>query len=141
MAGTKLAVERKVLRSISEFSMFKYLLVFYLIFFILSAIVLTIIGLIGWLGLASFGVNINSILASLGLGNIGVLFSFLGGGTVVTIIVIVVCGLVASIFYAAAGTLVVWIINVVLKITGGIELRFLPGKEVETKVKEPEAVK
>ena len=78
---------------------------------------------------------------SLGLGNIGVLFSFLGGGTAVTIIVIVVCGLVASIFYAAAGTLVVWIINVVLKITGGIELRFLPGKEVETKVKEPEAVK
>ena len=141
MAGTKLAVERKVLRSISEFSMFKYLLVFYLIFFILSAIVLTIIGIIGWLGLASFGVNINSILASLGLGNIGVLFSFLGGGTAVTIIVIVVCGLVASIFYAAAGTLVVWIINVVLKITGGIELRFLPGKEVETKVKEPEAVK
>ncbi|MFA5015659.1 MAG: hypothetical protein WC549_08990, partial [Actinomycetota bacterium] len=64
MAGRKLAVERKVLRSIGEFSMFKYLLVFYLIFFILSAIVLSIIGLIGWLGLASFGININGILTS-----------------------------------------------------------------------------
>ncbi len=136
-----MAVERKVLRSIGEFSMFKYLLVLYLIFFILSAMVLTVIGLLTWLGFASFGINIDSILASLGLGNIGVLFSFLGGGTAITIIVLVVGGLVASLFYAAAGTLVVWIINVVLKITGGIELRFLPGKEVEIKVKESEAVK
>lgn len=141
MAGKNLAVERKVLRSFSEFSMFKYLLVFYLIFFILSAIVLTIIGLIGWFGLASFGVNMNNILASLGLGNIGVLFSFLGGSTAVTIIVIVVGGLIASIVYAAVGTLMVWIVNVVLKITGGIELRFLPGKEEEAKAKEPETVK
>ncbi|MDD5622315.1 MAG: hypothetical protein PHQ09_04010 [Actinomycetota bacterium] len=141
MAEKKLAVERKILRSIGEFSMFKYLLVFYLIFFILSAIVLSIIGLIGWLGLASSGINMNGILTSLGLRNIGVLFSFLGGGTAVTITILIVGGLVASIFYAAAGTLVVWIINVVLKITGGIELRFLPGKEVEAKVKEPEAVK
>jgi hypothetical protein len=34
----------------------------------------------------------------------------------------------------------VWIINVVLKIIGGIELRFLPGKEAEAKAKEPEVV-
>lgn len=141
MAGNKLAVERKVLRSIGEFSMFKYLLVFYLIFFILSAIVMTIIGLITWFGVASFGIDINGILTSLGLGNIGVLFSFLGGGTAITIIVLVVGGLVASIFYAAAGAFIVWIMNVILKIAGGIELRFLPGKEVEAKVKEPEAVK
>jgi len=141
MAGNKLAVERKVLRSIGEFSMFKYLLVFYLIFFILSAIVMTIIGLITWFGIASFGIDINGILTSLGLGNIGVLFSFLGGGTAITIIVLVVGGLVASIFYAAAGTFIVWIMNVILKIAGGIELRFLPGKEVEAKIKEPEAVK
>jgi len=136
-----MTVEKKVLRSISEFSMFKYLLVFYLIFFILSAIVMTIIGLIAWFGLSSFGFDINGILESLGFGNIGLLFDFFGGGTAVTIIVLVVGGLIASIFYAAIGTLMVWIINVVLKITGGIELRFLPRKEEETKVKEPEVGK
>ena len=141
MTGEKLAVERKVLRSIGEFSMFKFLLVFYLIFFILSIIVLTIIGLIAWFGLASFGIDINGILTSVGLGNIGVLFSFFGGGTAVTIIVLIVGGLVVSIFYAAAGTFIVWIINVVLKIIGGIELRFLPRKEEEAKVKGPEVVR
>jgi hypothetical protein len=140
MSGEKLAVERKVLRSIGEFSMFKFLLVFYLIFFILSTIVLTIIGLIAWFGFSSFGIDINGILTSLGLANLEVLFSFFGGGTVVTIIVLVVGGLVASIFYAAVGTFIVWIINVVLKIIGGIELRFLPRKEAEAKVKEPEVV-
>jgi hypothetical protein len=137
MAGGKLAVERKVLRSISEFSMFKYILVFYLIFFILSAIIMTIIGLIAWF---VFGINIYGILTSLGLANLNVLFNFFGGGTAVTIIVLVVGGLIASIFFAAVGTFMVWIINVVLKIIGGIELRFLPGKEAEAKVKEPEVV-
>ena len=136
-----MVVEKKVLRSISEFSMFKYLLVCYLIFFILSAIVMTIIGLIAWFGLSSFGFDINGILNSLGFGNIGLLFDFFGGGTAITIIVLVVGGLVASVFYAAVGTLIVWIINVVLKITGGIELRFLPRKEEEVKVKEPEVDK
>ena len=136
-----MVVEKKVLRSISEFSMFKYLLVFYLIFFIISAIVMAIIGAIAWFGLSSFGIDINSILTSMGFGNIGLLFDFFGGGTAITIIVLVVGGLVASVFYAAFGTLMVWIINVVLKITGGIELRFLPRKEEEAKVKEPEVDK
>lgn len=139
-----MAVERKVLRSVSEFSMFKYLLVFYLIFFVLSAIVMTIIGLITWFGLSSFGFNIGGILKSLGLGNISALPGFFGGSTAVTIIVLVAGGLIASVFYAAIGTLVVWIVNVVLKITGGIELRFLPRKEEiaeVTEVKEPEVVK
>ncbi len=140
MAGEKLAVERKVLRSIGEFSMFKFLLVFYLIFFILSTIILTIIGLIAWFGFSSFGFDINGMLTSMGLANLDVLFNFFGWGTVVTIIVLIVGGLVASIFYAAVGTFMVWIINVVLKIIGGIELRFLPRKEAEAKVKEPEVV-
>ncbi len=139
-----MAVERKVLRSVSEFSMFKYLLVFYLIFFVLSAIVMTIIGLTAWFGLSSFDININSILESLGLGSIGALFNFFGWGTTVTIIVLVVGGLIASVFYAAIGTLVVWIVNVILKITGGVELRFLPRKEEiaeAAEVKEPEVDK
>lgn len=131
-----MAVERKVLRSISELSMFKYLLIFYVIFFILSVIVMAIIGLIAWRGLSSFGIdNINSMLASLGLGNINISDLF-GRGMVIGIVISIVGGLVASIFYAAVGTLFVWIMNVVLKISGGIELRFLPGKEEKISIKE-----
>lgn len=131
-----MAVERKVLRSISEFSMFKYLLIIYLIFFILSVIVMAIIGLIVWRGLSSFGIdNINSILASLGLGNINISDLF-GRGMIIGIVISIVGGLIASVFYAAVGTLVVWIMNVVLKISGGIELRFLPGKEEKISIKE-----
>jgi len=131
-----MAVEKRVLRSISELSMFKYLLIFYLIFFILSVIVMAIIGLIAWLGLSSFGIdNINSMLASLGLGNINISDLF-GRGMIMGIVISIVGGLVASVFYAAVGTLVVWIMNVVLKISGGIELRFLPEKEEKISIKE-----
>lgn len=131
-----MAVERKVLRSISEFSMFKYLLIIYLIFFILSVIVMAIIGLIVWRGLSSFGIdNINSILASLGLGNINI-SDFLGRVMVIGIVISIVGGLIVSVLSAAVGTLVVWITNVVLKISGGIELRFLPGKEEKISIKE-----
>jgi len=131
-----MAVERRVLRSISEFSMFKYLLIFYVIFFILSVILMAIIGLIAWLGLSSFGIdNINSMLASLGLGNIDIT-NYFGRGMVISIVISIVGGLVASVFYAAFGTLMVWIMNVILKISGGIELRFLPGKEEKISIKE-----
>lgn len=131
-----MAVERRVLRSISEFSMFKYLLIFYVIFFILSVILMAIIGLIAWLGLSSFGIdNINSMLASLGLGNIDIT-NYFGRGMIIGIVISVVGGLIASVFYAAFGTLMVWIMNVILKISGGIELRFLPGKEEKISIKE-----
>jgi len=124
-------VERKVLRSVSELSMFKYLLVFYLIFFILSVILMGILGLIVWLGFSYFGVDINSVLEGFGLGNLSSYnFSLLGGG-VITIIMLIASGLFASVFYAAVGTLAVWIMNVVLRIIGGVELRFLMKKEKE----------
>jgi len=129
-----MAVERKVLRSISEFSMFKYLLFFYLIFFILSVIVMAVIGLIAWLGLSSSGIDIEGMLANLGLGDMGI-SRFFGKGMVITIAISIVGGLLASILYAAFGTLMVWIMNVVLKISGGIELRFLPGKEGKVSIK------
>ena len=129
-----MAVERKVLRSISEFSMFKYLLFFYLIFFILSVIVVAVIGLIAWLGLSSSGIDIEGMLANRGLGDMGI-SRFFGKGMVITIAISIVGGLLASILYAAFGTLMVWIMNVVLKISGGIELRFLPGKEGKVSIK------
>ncbi len=123
-------IERKTVRSISELSSFKFLLIFYLIFFILSVIIMGIIALFAWAGLASFGINIPDILQSFGLGNFG-LTNF-GGGSVLYIVLSIVGGLILSVFYAAFGTLMVWIINVVLKISGGIELRFTD-REVKVK--------
>lgn len=116
-------IERKVVRSISEFSSFKFLLVFYLIFFILSVIIMGIIALLAWAGMSSFGLNVNDILQSLGLGDLGWLN--IAGGSVLYIVFAVVGGLIASVFYAAFGTLMVWIVNVILKISGGIEIRFI----------------
>ena len=116
-------IERKVIRSISELSSFKFLLVFYLIFFILSVIIMGIIALLAWAGLSSFGINIPDMISSLGLGNLGL--ANLGGGSVLYIVLSIVGGLIASVFFAAFGTLMVWIVNVVLRISGGIELRFI----------------
>ncbi len=130
-------IERKTVRSISELSSFKFLLVFYLIFFILSVIIMGIIALIAWAGLSSSGINIPDILNSFGLGNFGIgnfTLASIAGGSVLYIVLSIVGGLIASVFYAAFGTLMVWIINVVLRISGGIELRFID-REVKVKSK------
>ena len=116
-------IERKVVRSISELSSFKFLLVLYLVFFILSVIVLGIIALLAWAGMSSFGLNVNDILQSLGLGDLGWLN--IAGGSVLYIVFGVIGGLIASVLYAAFGTLMVWIVNVILRISGGIEIRFI----------------
>ncbi len=123
-------IERKVVRSISELSSFKFLLVFYLIFFIISVIIMGIVALLAWAGLASFGVSIPDMLNSFGLGNFGL--ANLGGGSVLYIVLSLVGGLIASVFYAAFGTLMVWVVNIVLRISGGIELRFID-REVKAK--------
>ena len=123
-------IERKVVRSISELSSFKFLLVFYLIFFIISVIIMGIVALLAWAGLASSGINIPDMLNSFGLGNFGL--ANLGGGSVLYIVLAIVGGLIASVFYAAFGTLMVWIGNVVLRISGGIEIRFID-REVRAK--------
>jgi len=128
-------IERKTVRSISELSSFKFLLIFYLIFFILSVIIMGIIALIAWVGLSSSGINIPDILNSFGLGNFGIgnfTLASIAGGSVLSIVLSIVVGLIVSVFYAAFGTLMVWIINVVLRISGGIELRFLD-REVKVK--------
>ncbi len=106
-------IERKVIRSISELSSFKFLLIFYLIFFILSVIIMGIVALLAWAGLSSFGVNVPDILNSIGLGNLGFAnfgLGNIGGGSVLYIILGIVGGLIASVFYAAVGTLMVWMI-------------------------------
>lgn len=141
-------IEKRMLKSISEFSMFKYVLVSYLIFFVLYIIVFAVVGLIGWALLASSGLtfsdilnnfmpgaNINDIIKGFGLNQLG------GFGGILGIIVFIIIGLVASVFAAALAALTTWIFNVVLRITGGIELRFVPvisEKLKELKEKETE---
>jgi hypothetical protein len=117
------SINKKVLRSISELSSFKFLLIFYLVFFIIWVIVIGIISLIAWLGLSSAGISIGDLLQSYGIGNFGLLK--LEEGNVLYVIVAIIGGLIASVFYAAIGTLMVWIVNVILRISGGIELRFI----------------
>ena len=114
-------VERKVVRSIGELSSFKFLLVFYLVFFILSVIIMGIVALLAWVALPSFGINISDMLQSYVPGYFG-LFN-IGGGSMLYMVLAIVGGLIASVFYAAFGTLMVWIGNVILKISGGIEIR------------------
>ncbi|HAJ94740.1 MAG TPA: hypothetical protein DCP02_00765 [Actinobacteria bacterium] len=121
-------IDRKVLKSVSELSSFKFLLVFYLIFFIISVVIMAIIALLAWLGLSSSGINLADILQNFGISDFGLLN--LGGGTILYVVVSIIGGLVASVFYAAFGTLMVWIINVILKISGGIELRFIEREDV-----------
>ncbi|MBM3706237.1 MAG: hypothetical protein FJW66_06915 [Actinobacteria bacterium] len=123
-------VERRVLKSISEFSLFKYVLVAYLIFFILFVIIFAIVGLIGWAALATSGIAFQDVLNSLIPGfNIEDMLGALGlglGGGILGIIIFIIIGLVASVFAAAFAALTTWIFNVVLRIVGGIELRFAP---------------
>ena len=121
-------INRKVLKSVSELSSFKFLLVFYLIFFIIAVVIMGIIALVAWLGLSSTGLSIADILQNFGISDFGLLNP--GGGTVLYIVVSIIGGLIASVFYAAFGVFVVWIINVILKISGGIELRFLEREDI-----------
>lgn len=119
-----MAVDRRVLKSISEWSMFKYLLVAYLIFFIIFSVIFGAVAIIAWLGLATYGINLQDLL-----GEFGVDLTIFGGG-VVSLIILLIIGLIASVFFAVGGVLFVWLINVALKVTGGIELRFFE-KELE----------
>jgi len=99
-------IERKVIRSISELSSFKFLLVFYLILFILSVIIMGIVALLAWAGLSSFGVNVPIIFNSIELGNLGFAnfeLGNIGGGSVLYIILGIVGGLIASDFMQQLG--------------------------------------
>jgi hypothetical protein len=123
-------VERKILKSISELSIFKLVIVIYLILFILFVIIFAVGALIGWAVLATSGIGATDIFKSIssltGLDMSGIMGG-LGGG-ILGIILFVVVGLVASVFAAAIATLFAWIFNVVLRIVGGIELRFALSK-------------
>ena len=125
-------VERRVLKSISELSIFKYVLVSYLIFFILFVIIFAVTALLGWALLATSGLTVQDLIGSFFPGiNMAGLIGGLGGGVLGTVLFIII-GMVASVFAAAIAAFVTWVLNVVLKIVGGIELRFAPSKNINT---------
>lgn len=117
-----MVVERKVLKSISEWSTFKYFLVSYLIFFIVFLIVFGVVGGIAWAGLTAYGIKVQDLLGRFGI-NLGIL-----GEGIIGFLIFVVGGFVASLFFAVFGVLAVWLSNVALRIAGGIELRFSGSK-------------
>ncbi|MBN1299238.1 MAG: DUF3566 domain-containing protein [Actinobacteria bacterium] len=123
-------VERRLLKSISEFSIFKYVLVAYLIFFILYVIIFAVIGLIGWAVLSSSGMTFQDVINNVMPGmNIEEMLGTIGlnlGGGVIGIVIFIIVGLIASVFAAGLAAFTTWILNVILRIIGGIELRFAP---------------
>jgi hypothetical protein len=123
-------VDRRILKSVSEFSVFKYVLVAYLVFFILYVIIFSVVGLVGWALLASSGVTFQDLLNTLMPGlNINQILGGLGlnlGSGALGIIIFIIIGLVASVFSDEYAALTTWIFNVVLRIIGGVELRFAP---------------
>ena len=142
-------IQRRVVKSISEFSAFKIALVAYLIIFILSVILMAIIALITWAGFAASGINLNNLLASSAIGQMLTVFGItlpnlnlvLGTGSIIGIVLFIVLGLLFSVVFAALAAFWTWIFNVILKISGGVEIRYIDRTiKAETKTLENSAV-
>jgi len=126
-------ISRKTVRSISEWSVFKITIIAYLIFFALGVVMFGIFLLIIWGGLTALGQGLEGLLESTGLSstmesfgiNITDMSMFVGGLGATGIIIFVIVGLIFSVVYAAISTFTTWILNVILKISGGLELRFI----------------
>ena len=143
-------IQRRVIKSISEWSVFKIALVAYLVIFIITVIIFSIIALITWAGFAKSGINLNNIignsswgqlLKAFGGGNLPNLNLAFGTGSIIGIVLFIVLGLIFSVVYAAVATFWTWIFNVILKISGGIEVRYIDRTvRIETATEENKAV-
>ncbi len=142
----KTNVTRRIVGSISEWSVFKITIIAYLIFFALGVVVFAIFSLLSWMGLEISGLNFENMFENAGLAttmqsfgiNITDMNLFAGGMGVTGIIIFIVVGLLFSVVFAAIVTFLTWIFNVILKISGGIELRFKDkNSAVENKASKP----
>jgi hypothetical protein len=134
-------IQRRVVKSISEFSVFKIALVSYLIIFILTVIFAAISALIMQTILPILGNIFNNFIGASGAGSLLSLFginipnaSSLGsafggivtsGPAVIVIVGGIIGGLLFSVVFAAIAAFWTWIFNVVIKISGGIEIRYI----------------
>ncbi len=126
---SKANIQRRVIKSISEWSVFKVTIFTYLIFYALgvlffSIFFLIVFGVIRPSGPNFSGMGAQNLLQLFGI-NIPGMNLFRGGLTTPTIIIFVLVGLLLSILFAGISVLYTWIFNVILKISGGIELRFI----------------
>ena len=129
----KAAVQKKLVKSISEWSVFKIALITYLFVFILSVIFFAIVALITWAGFAASGIDLNNLFASTGLGALlsgfGIVLPNMNAvfqtGGVIGIVLFIVFGLLFSVVSAVIAVFWTWIFNVILKISGGFEVRYI----------------
>jgi hypothetical protein len=61
-------IQKRTIKSISEWSVFKMALIIYLVIFILTVIFFGIITFISWTGFANSGVNLNNLLSNSNFG-------------------------------------------------------------------------
>ncbi len=108
-----------VVRSVGIKSMFKYFIISYLIFFS----IITIIGVIAYLAEQKFsfipaGLKFGEIIAGLHLGFLNYFNSQFA-----TIIFFIIIGLAFSVVFGLIGMLIGWIMNISLRISGGIDVK------------------
>lgn len=129
----KPVIQRRLIKSISEWSVFKIALIAYLIIFLLSVIFFAIVALITWAGFAASGIDLNNIFANTGFGamlsGFGIVLPNLNAafqtGGVIGIVLFIVFGLLFSVVFAVIAVFWTWIFNVILKIGGGFEVRYI----------------
>lgn len=116
-------VNKVILKNIGIKSVFKYFTIFYLFFYGLFLF----IGSIAYLA----GKVIGIIPGQFGVNQIGPLFDKWGigflnyfGTGIFAVITFIITGFALSLVWGLLGILVAWIINIILKISAGIELRF-----------------
>jgi hypothetical protein len=124
----KTNISRRIISSISEWSVFKFVIIAYLIFFALGVVIFAVFFLLSWMGLEIPGTGfentgITATMQSFGI-NMTNINLFSGAAGVMGIIIFILVGLLFSVVFAAIVTFFAWIFNIILKISGGIELRF-----------------
>lgn len=106
---------RQAVKSIGVWSVFKFTLIYYLLFFLVFMIFTGLIFLV----FALFGTAMTEANKQ-----VSTVTGMLGGG-LVTFIIVFVVGLISSIFYAAVAAIGAAIYNLIALMSGGIELNLV----------------
>ena len=134
-------IQRRVIKSISEFSVFKIALIVYLVVFVITVIFAALSALIMQSVLPILGNSITSLMQTSGIGDLLPMFGipvpdigaiigssgslFSSGPVVIIVVALIVGGLLFSVIFAAIAAFWTWIFNVIIKISGGIEVRYI----------------
>ena len=144
-------IQRRVIKSISEFSVFKIALIVYLVVFVITVIFAALSALIMQSVLPILGNSITSLLQTSGIGDLLTMFGinvpdigaiigssgsiFSSGPVVIIVVALIIGGLLFSVIFAAVAAFWTWIFNVIIRISGGIEIRYIDRtKKAETQI-------